>query len=107
MYERGDVWWARLPDVGRKPVLVVSARVVTLALRPIVARITSVERDRPIPTAVALADDEIAGLPGRSWIVCHDLFTLSDGGLLVERVGALSPARLVDVEDALRAALAL
>jgi mRNA-degrading endonuclease toxin of MazEF toxin-antitoxin module len=106
VYERGDVCWARLPGVGRTPVLIVSARVVTLALRPIVARITSVERDRPVPTAVRLEDGEVSALPERSWVICHDLFTLLDSERL-ERIGTVSPRRMVDVEEALRAALAL
>ncbi len=106
MHRRGDVCWAQLPGLGRKPVLIVSARVVTLALRPIVARITSIERERSIPTAVRLEEGEIAGFPASSWIICHDLFTLltADG---LERVGTVSARRMVDVEDALRAALAL
>lgn len=84
----------------------VSARVVTLALRPIVARITSIERDRAIPTAVRLEEGEVAALPQSSWVICHDLFTLlTTEGL--ERVGTISAHRMVDVEDALRAALAL
>ncbi len=106
MCERGDVCWARLPEVGRKPVLVVSARAVTLALRPIVVRITSIERVRPIATAVLLEEGEISGLPARSWVICHDLFTLLDP-LALEHIGNISPSRMVDVEEALRAALAL
>lgn len=106
MLERGDVGWASLPGIGRKPVVVVSTRVVSVALRPVVARITSIERDRPLPTAVALDDGEVAGLPGRSWIICHDLATLV-GDEPLERLGVLSPARMVDVEDALRAVLGL
>lgn len=106
MLERGDVGWATLPGIGRKPVVVVSSRVVSVALRPVVARITSIERDRPLPTAVALEDGEVAGLPARSWIICHDLATLA-GDEPLERLGALSPARMVDVEEALRAVLDL
>lgn len=106
MCERGDVCWARLPEVGRKPVLVVSARAITLALRPIVARVTSIDRERPIPTAVPLEEGEISGLPAKSWVICHDLFTLLDP-LALERIGRISPSRMVDVEEALRAALAL
>lgn len=106
MLERGDVCWADLPAVGSKPVLVVSGRVVTLALRPIVVRITSLDRERRIPTAVALSDGEVPGLPRRSWVICHDLFTLLDAGGL-EPIGRLSPRRMVAVEDALRFALGL
>lgn len=98
--------WADLPELGRRPVLVVSARVVTLALRPIGARITSIDRDRPIPTAVRLEEGEVPGLPQSSWVICHDLFTLLTAEGL-ERVGTVSARRMVDVEDALRAALAL
>lgn len=106
LLERGDVGWAVLPAIGRKPVVVVSTRVVTLALRPIVARITSVERDRPLPTAVALVDGEVSGLPSRSWVVCHDLATLVVD-VPLERLGRLSPGRMLDIEDALRASLGL
>jgi mRNA-degrading endonuclease toxin of MazEF toxin-antitoxin module len=106
LLERGDVCWADLPSVGRKPVLVVSARVVTLALRSIVVRITSLDRERPIPTAVELADGEVPGLPRRSWVVCHDPFALL-GAEDLDPIGRLTPRRMVAVEDALRFALAL
>lgn len=104
--ERGDVAWAWLPEVGRKPVVVVSARVVTLALRPIVARITSIERERAVPTAVSLDDGEVAGLPSRSWVICHDLATLVTDRPL-EPLDRLSAGRMLEVEEALRAALGL
>ncbi len=106
MLERGDVAWASLPGIGRKPVVVVSTRVVSVALRPVVARVTSVERERALPTAVALDDGEVAGLPRHSWIVCHDLATLVTDAP-IEPMGRLSPARMVDVENALRATLGL
>jgi mRNA-degrading endonuclease toxin of MazEF toxin-antitoxin module len=106
LLERGDVGWAVLPAIGRKPVVVVSTRVVALALRPIVARIASIERDRPLPTAVALIDGEISGLPSHSWVVCHDLATLVVD-VPLEPLGPLSPGRMLEVEDALRAALSL
>lgn len=106
MCERGDVGWAPLPGVGHKPVVVVSTRVVSVALRPVVTRITSVKRDRPLPTAVALDDGEVPGLPRRSWIVCHDLATLMTDEP-IEHLGRLSPARMVDVEEGLRAVLGL
>lgn len=98
--------WADLPEVGRKPVLVVSARVVTVALRPIVARITSIARARSIPTAVELDDGEVTGLTSRSWVICHDLATLV-ADAPPEAIGRLSPARMLEVEAALRAALDL
>ncbi|MEJ7894646.1 MAG: type II toxin-antitoxin system PemK/MazF family toxin [Solirubrobacteraceae bacterium] len=70
------------------------------------ARIISVRRPRSIPTAVALDNRELAGLPGRSWILCHDLATLVADDP-IEVIDRLSPLRMVDVEDALRATLEL
>lgn len=107
MYERGDVWLARLPSIGLKPVLIVSRRVVSLSLRPIVVRITRVERARTIPTAVALDAGEFAELPHGSWVICHDLFTLGDGKALVQHLGTISPHRQVQVDAALSYTLAL
>jgi len=97
----------RLPEVGLKPALIVSSRVVTLNLRPIVARITSVARERSIPTVVALAPGELSGLPDRSLVVCHDVFTLLTADALVEHLGTVTPERLLEVEAALRFSLGL
>jgi mRNA-degrading endonuclease toxin of MazEF toxin-antitoxin module len=100
VYERGAVWTARLPGIGSKPVVIVSDRAVTLALRPIVARITSVERQRAVATAVAIEPGEVDGLRERSYVLCHDLTTLNDGDL-VERLGAVPTQRLLDIENRL------
>lgn len=100
MYERGAVWTARLPGIGPKPVVIISDRAVTLALHPIVARITSVERQRAVPTAVAIEPGEVDGLRERSYVLCHDLATLNDGDL-VERLGAVPTQRLLDIENRL------
>jgi len=100
MYERGAVWTARLPDVGRKPVVLVSDRSVTLALKPVVARVTSVERPRAMPTTVPIEPGEVDGLPRRSYILCHDLTTLRDGDL-IEHLGDVPSYRLVEIEDRL------
>lgn len=100
MYERGAVWTARLPGIGSKPVVIVSDRAVTLALHPIVARITSVERERAVPTVVAIEPGEVEGLEERSYVLCHDLVTLNDGDL-VERLGVVPTQRLLDIENRL------
>jgi mRNA-degrading endonuclease toxin of MazEF toxin-antitoxin module len=100
VYERGAVWTARLPGIGLKPVVIVSDRAVTLALHPIVARITSVERERAVPTAVAIEPGEVAGLEKHSYVLCHDLVTLSDGDL-AEHLGILPTQRLLDIENRL------
>jgi mRNA-degrading endonuclease toxin of MazEF toxin-antitoxin module len=100
VYERGAVWTARLPGIGLKPVVIVSDRAVTLALHPIVARVTSVERERVVPTAVAIEPGEVEGLPQHSYVLCHDLVTLNDGDL-VQRLGVVPTQRLLDIENRL------
>jgi mRNA-degrading endonuclease toxin of MazEF toxin-antitoxin module len=97
MYDRGAVWTAQLPEAGVKPVVILSHRTVTLALRPIVARITSVERPRAVPTAVALAAGDVEGLPEHSYILCHDLMTVRDGGL-IEHIGVVPREQMVEIE---------
>jgi mRNA-degrading endonuclease toxin of MazEF toxin-antitoxin module len=106
MYRRGAVWTADIPDVGRKPVVIVSSRLVTLKLQPIVARITSTQRTRTIETVVALDAGEVDELPLDSFVLAHELFTLSDGAL-VEHLGALQPERMMDVDAAMLVALGL
>jgi mRNA-degrading endonuclease toxin of MazEF toxin-antitoxin module len=106
MLERGDVCWTEQPGLGRRPVVVVSTRLVSAALRPIVAGITTTDRVRQIPTVVPIAAGEVPGLDRDSWIVGHDLLTLGADTPL-EPAGRLSPSRMLEVEDALRAALGL
>lgn len=100
MYDRGAVWTARLPGVGLKPVAIVSDRAVTLALKPVVARITSVERPRGFPTAITLEPGEVDGLDRLSYVLCHDLTTLHQDEL-IEHVGIIPSGRLVEIEDCL------
>jgi mRNA-degrading endonuclease toxin of MazEF toxin-antitoxin module len=104
MYRRGAVWIADLPDIGRKPVVIVSSRLVTLKLRPIVARITSVARERTLATVVALAAGEVEGLSEVSFVLTHDLFTLPGGGL-VTHLGTLQSDRMLEVDEAMLTAL--
>jgi mRNA-degrading endonuclease toxin of MazEF toxin-antitoxin module len=106
VYERGSVWTARLPHVGRKPVVLVSDRTVTLALKPLVARVTSVDRPRAMPTAVSIEPGEVDGLTLRSFVLCHDLTTLRDGDL-IEHLGDVPSHRLMEIEDRLAFVLSL
>jgi mRNA-degrading endonuclease toxin of MazEF toxin-antitoxin module len=92
---------ARLPEVGRKPVVLVSDRAVTLALQAVVARVTSVERPRAMPTTVPIDPDEVDGLTRRSYILCHDITTVDDGDLL-EHLGDVPARCLVAIEDRLK-----
>jgi mRNA-degrading endonuclease toxin of MazEF toxin-antitoxin module len=100
MYERGDVWTVQLPNLGLKPAVIVSDLTVSIALRPIVARITSVERARSVPSTVALAAGEVEGLPEQSYVLCHDLTTVEEDGM-GKQIGAVPRERLIEIEDRL------
>jgi mRNA-degrading endonuclease toxin of MazEF toxin-antitoxin module len=105
-FSRGAVWFVDIPGVGDKPALIVSWQPIQQALHAaIVARITSVQKRRALPTAVALNAGE-AGLDQAGHVLCHDLFTI-ERSLFRRYAGHLSPAKLLAVEDALRRALDL
>jgi mRNA-degrading endonuclease toxin of MazEF toxin-antitoxin module len=106
VHRRGAVWTADLPDVGRKPVVIVSSRLVTLKLQPIVARITSAQRERTIATVVALDVGELEALPLPSFVLGHDLTTVPSDALL-EHHGALRPERMIEVDAAVLVALGM
>lgn len=105
-FRRGAVWFVDLPGVGDKPAVIVSWQPIqdTLAAA-IVARVTSVERRRALPTVVRLDAGE-AGLERAGYVVCHDLATRNRDAFR-RHLGHLAPSRLAEVERALRRALAL
>jgi mRNA interferase MazF len=101
---RGAVWFVEIPGVGDKPALIVSWQPIQDALKAaIVARITSVEKKRSLPTAVALEAGE-AGLEQPGYVLCHDFFTV-DRELFRRHAGSLTPAKLLEVDEGLRRAL--
>ncbi len=104
-YHRGAVWYVDMPGIGDKPVIIVSADPVSRALQPIVARLTSVDRERQIPTAIPIPAGHIAGLDVPTWVICHDLFTLQKP--YRRHLGTVAPAIMVRIEAGLRAALGL
>lgn len=86
--------------------LVVSWQAINEGLRsPVVARITSRVRERSLPTYVPLEAGE-AGLPEASYVLCHDLVTLRESDFR-RRAGVLPLGRMLEVDNALRRALAL
>lgn len=105
-FRRGAVFYAEIPDVGDKPVLVVSSHAVNQALGNVIAaRISSVARGRALPTVVSL-EPGTAGLPSESFVVCHDLFTLPKA-CFRRALGRVPSQKLFEVEKALRVALDL
>jgi mRNA-degrading endonuclease toxin of MazEF toxin-antitoxin module len=106
VYSRGAVWTAEFPDIGLKPAVIVSSLPVTLRLHPIVARITSVDRERGLATVAALDPGEVEGLPQASFVLGHDLYTLPTEGLATH-LGWLQWERMLEVDSAVLTALGI
>lgn len=102
---RGQVFWLDIPGIGRRPWLVVSNNGINrnAALEHIVAvRISTTVRHRHLPTVVPLGEgDPLAGavLAGTVMQIRRTWFTAT--------AGALSPATLRAVDEALKEVLAL
>ncbi len=101
MIRRGDIWWSEDPQLGRRPVLVVTRDAALPALqRPLVAPLTTRVRDIPSEVALGPAD----GLP-RECVALLDNVQPLPRSLLVERIGRLEGDRMLEVCGALAAAV--
>ena len=97
MVGRGEVWWADLADVGRRPVLVLTREEVVDALTSVlVATITTRRRD--IPTEVALDADD--GMP-QPCVVSLDNLATERKAHLMQRITRLGPEKMHEVCRAL------
>lgn len=100
---RGEVWWADVPEAGRHPMLLLS-RDDAYSYRSMVLVAPITTRIRGIVAEVALGQDE--GLP-RASVANLDAIRLLATHRLLDRVGALSATRMLEVEDAIHYALGL
>lgn len=113
--KRGDVFWAELgprsgsEQSGRRPVVVVSNdgfnRVEAWRSIIVVPLSTSATQRRRGPTAIEIPKGA-AGLRQASVALCHQVTTL-DRAKLVTHIGELPTAIREQLDDGLRAALAL
>ena len=113
--KRGEVYWADLvprsgsKQTSRRPVILVSHDGFnqTPGWRSIIVVpiSTSSSRGRRGPTVVELPGG-VAGLPKTSFAVCHQVTTL-DRAKLTKRIGALPLEFLLEVDEALKAAMDL
>ena len=98
---RGEVWWCELPEIGRRPVVVLSRDVsIEARRRSIVAPCTTTVRG--LPTEVALRPG-IDPVP-RASAVNLDAVEDTPIALLVDRLGRLDDATLREVCAALAVA---
>ena len=100
---RGEVWWCELPEVGRRPVVVLSRDAAIPRLRrALIGPCTT--RIRGIPSEVLLDPGEDP-IPRRS-VVNLDSVESVTLATLVERLGRLGDARMRQICNALEIAVA-
>ncbi|GLH98357.1 type II toxin-antitoxin system PemK/MazF family toxin [Phytohabitans aurantiacus] len=100
---RGQVYWAEVGGIGRKPWLVVSNNRRNKHLQSVLAvRITTTDRHAGMPTVVPLSQDD----PLVGYVVCDDLGPVYRDEI-VEAAGALSGRTMLAVNAALRVALGI
>ena len=99
---RGEVWWCELPQIKRRPVIVLSRNAAIPRLgRAIVAPCTTTIRGIPSEVILEPADDPITK---RSAINLDSVESVSVS-VLVERIGRLSDVRMREVCTALGVAV--
>jgi mRNA interferase MazF len=100
---RGEVWWCELPEIGRRPVVVLSRDAAIPRLRrTLIGPCTTVVRG--LASEVVL-DPDIDPIPRRSAINLDAVESVSVG-VLVQRIGRLSDSRMRQVCAALEVAVA-
>lgn len=100
--QRGEVWWCELPEIGRRPVVVLSRNAViprhrraliapcTTTIRELVSEVVLEPDDDPVPRACAVNLDSVESV---------------SLAVLVHRLGRLSAARMRQVCAALAVAV--
>lgn len=98
---RGEVWWCEPPAIGRRPVVVLSRDAAIPRLRrALVAPCTTTVRG--LPSEVVL-EPGLDPVPRRSAVNLDSVESVSVG-LLVERLGRVSDARMREICAALEVA---
>ena len=100
---RGEVWWCELPNVGRRPVVVLSRDAAIPRLRrTLIAPCTTTVRGLASEVALEPGEDPV---PRRSVANLDSVESVSIG-VLVERLGRLSDGRMREICRALDVAVA-
>ncbi|MGH3668075.1 MAG: type II toxin-antitoxin system PemK/MazF family toxin [Acidimicrobiia bacterium] len=99
---RGEVWWCELPEISRRPVVILSRDAAIPRLRrALVAPCTTNVRGLPSEVVLEPADDPV---PRRSAVNLDSVESVSLGAL-VERLGRLSDLRIREICGALAIAV--
>ncbi len=99
---RGELWWCELPEVGRRPVVILSRDVAIPRLRrTLIAPCTTTIRSLPSEVVLQPEDDPI---PQRSAVNLDSVESVSLA-VLVERLGRLADDRMSEICTALAVAV--
>jgi mRNA interferase MazF len=99
---RGELWWCELPEIGRRPVVVLSRDAVIPRLgRALIAPCTTTIRALPSEVVLEPGDDPV---PKRSAVNLDSVESVPVG-VLVERLGRLADARMREICSALAIAV--
>jgi mRNA interferase MazF len=99
---RGELWWCELPEIGRRPVVILSRDAAIPRLRrALVAPCTTTIRNLASEVVLEPGDDPV---PRRSGVNLDSVESVSIG-VLVERLGRLSDDRMHQVCAALEVAV--
>jgi mRNA interferase MazF len=99
---RGELWWCELPDIGRRPVVVLSRDAAIPRLeRALVAPCTTTIRGLPSEVVLEPGEDPV---PLRSAVNLDSVEGVSIA-VLVDRLGTLSALRMREVCAALEVAI--
>lgn len=100
--ERGELWWCEHPDIGRRPVVVIS-RTAAIRARRIAMIAPCTTNLRGLPSEVALEPGEDP-VPLACAVNLDSLEQVSTA-LLVDRLGRLSDERMREICSALAVAV--
>ena len=99
---RGEIWWCELPEIGRRPVVVLSRNAAIPRLRrALVAPCTTTVRGLPSEVILDPSEDPI---PRPSAVNLDSVESVAIA-VLVERIGHLADARMRQVCAALEVAV--
>jgi mRNA interferase MazF len=100
---RGEVWWCELPEIGRRPVVVLSRDAAIPRLRrTLIGPCTTTIRGIPSEVLLEPGDDPV---PRMSAVNLDSVESVSLA-TLVERLGRLSDERMLQICEALEVAVA-
>jgi len=99
--KRGELWWCELPEIGRRPVVVLSRDAAIPRLRrTLIAPCTTTIRGLPSEVVLEPTEDPISR---RSAVNLDSVESISVA-VLVERIGSLSGSRMREICRALEVA---